>query len=208
MEQFFNPDKMFTYMKGYINGKGWKESAKALQFARRLHAGQKRKGGDPYIAHPLTMACHAVSIGIDNDVIIAAILLHDVVEDCNVKVDEIPCSDEVRQAVYLLSFRKPANKDEVNTAKQMYYNAIRENPYATIAKIFDRCHNVSTMGGVFSREKLREYIDETRTFVVPLISHAKEMYPEYQSQLFDLKYHIYSLLYSIEGMMRNEEAGQ
>ena len=60
----FNPEKMYTYLRGYASGLGMKDTLKALAFAREKHNGQFRKSGEPYIVHPLTMACNAVSMGI------------------------------------------------------------------------------------------------------------------------------------------------
>ena len=75
------------------------------------------------------------------------------------------------------------------------------NGKASICKIIDRCNNVSTMSGVFKKEKLLEYINETNTFIMPLIRSTKERYPEYQNALFLLKYQIVTLLTSIEGAL-------
>ena len=44
----------------------------------------------PYINHPFTMACHALAMGLEDDELIAALLLHDVVEDCGVSAEELP----------------------------------------------------------------------------------------------------------------------
>ena len=57
----------------------FQETPKALLFAERCHAGQRRKGPAklPYIIHPLTMACHALSLGLAEDELIATALLHD-----------------------------------------------------------------------------------------------------------------------------------
>lgn len=101
----FNCEKMYTYLKGYASGAGMKETLKALAFAREKHSGQLRKSGEPYIAHPLTMACNAVSMGIREDTVIATILLHDVCEDCGVGLVELPVNETVRHAVDLMTFR-------------------------------------------------------------------------------------------------------
>ena len=208
MKANFNDERMYTYLKGYAMGKGLPETMKALNYARRLHKGQVRKGGEPYIVHPLTMACQAISLGIDDD-IISAILLHDVVEDCGVSINDLPVNNTIKHSVELLSFNKPdkyLEKDgigpSINVVKTHYYEKIADDRIAIIAKLIDRCHNVSSMAGVFTKEKIKEYIDETELFVIPLIREAKENYPEYQNVLFILKYHIFSLLDAIQSTMQ------
>ena len=60
----------------------------AITFAVAVHSGQRRKSGSPYILHPMEAATVAGSITNDEDVIIAA-LLHDVIEDAGVKPADI-----------------------------------------------------------------------------------------------------------------------
>ena len=84
----YNIDKMYTYLRGFLIGANMENSLKALQFAREKHKGQIRKDGVPYIVHPLSMACYAVALGIKDDNIIATVLLHDVVEDCDVPAED------------------------------------------------------------------------------------------------------------------------
>lgn len=100
----FNAEKMYTYIRGFAAGANMSETAQALGFAREKHLGQLRKSGEPYIIHPLTMACNALSLGIRDDAIIAAILLHDVCEDCDVSLAELPVNEVVKNAVRLLTF--------------------------------------------------------------------------------------------------------
>lgn len=206
MRSHFNEEKMYTYMKGFAMGSHLTETMKALNFARKLHNGQFRKSGEPYISHPLTMACQAISMGIVNDEIISSILLHDVVEDCGVSINDLPCNDKIKEAVKLLTYVKPEiylEKDghgiSIKDVKANYYEAIAGNEIAAIVKIFDRCHNVSSMAGTFTKSKLHEYIEETETYVLPMIRKAKDEYPEYQNAIFVLKYHIFSVLDAIKG---------
>ena len=83
----FNADKMYTYIRGYASGAGMKQTLKALSFAREKHEGQKRKNGDPYLIHPLIMACKCVKPSEFRMInVVATILLHDVCEDCGVSL--------------------------------------------------------------------------------------------------------------------------
>ena len=193
----FNPDKMYTYLRGFASGAGMKETLKALSFAREKHAGQRRKSGEPYIVHPLMMACNAVSIGIRDDAVIATILLHDVCEDCGVSLAELPVSEPIKRAVDLMTFRVMEGENK-EIAKNRYYNLLLQCREATLTKLIDRCHNVSSMAGTFSVEKLKAYIEETRHYVLPLLRKAKILYPEDADVLFVLKYHMVSVVDSID----------
>lgn len=200
----FNYEKMYTYLRGFAMGSNMPETLKALSFARQKHKDQKRRSGEPYIIHPLTMACNAVSIGIVDDNIVATILLHDVVEDCNVSLADLPVSDQVKRGVKAMTFTVLEGETK-ELAKFRYYNLMIENKEATVTKLVDRCHNVSSMAGVFSKEKLESYIKETREYVLPLLRKAKEVYPEMSNVFFILKYHISSVVDSIEATLIAEE---
>jgi len=202
----FNSEKMYTYLRGFASGAGMKETLKALAFAREKHNGQFRKSGEPYLVHPLMMACNAVSMGIKEDAIVATILLHDVCEDCGVGVAELPVNNTVKHAVDLMTFRVMEGETK-EIAKNRYYNMLLESREAAITKLIDRCHNVSSMAGTFSVEKLKSYIEETRHYVLPLLRKVKTMYPEESDILFVLKYHIVSVVDSIEATIQVFEQG-
>ena len=197
----FHPEKMYTYLRGYAPGLGMKDTQKALSFAREKHKDQYRKSGEPYIVHPLTMACNAVSMGIKEDAVIATILLHDVCEDCGINPNELPVSETVKHAVDLMTFRVMDGETK-EIAKNRYYNRLIENREAALTKLIDRCHNVSSMAGTFSVEKLKSYIEETRHYVLPLLRKVKDQYPEDSDVLFVLKYHIVSVVDSIEATIQ------
>ena len=85
----FNADKMYTYIRGFATALEMQQTLRALAFAREKHKGQIRKSGDPYIIHPLTMACNALSLGIKDDNVIATILpakISDIVSNSSVVV--------------------------------------------------------------------------------------------------------------------------
>ena len=200
----FSPEKMYTYIKGFATALRMEQTLKALSYAREKHQGQFRKSGDPYIVHPLTMACDALSMGIKDDNTIATILLHDVCEDCGVSFKELPINDDVRRGVQLMTFTV-LDGETKEDAKKRYYSMLIQSKEAVITKLIDRCHNVSSMAGAFSIEKLKSYITETRTYVFPLLRQAKDHYPEESDRLFTLKYHITSVIDAIDLTMQAYE---
>ena len=192
-ERLFNEDRMYTYVKTYASVKNLCQTSKVLPYARELHKGQVRKGKDkvPYIYHPLLIACHALSLGLDEDNMISAALLHDVCEDCGVAVEELPVNELTKEAVLLLTKSEETEKDQ-------YYQQISKNPIATMIKLLDRCNNVSGMAAAFSKEKLVKYIKETENYVYPLLQKAKSEYPMYSNQIFLIKYHMTSVIEAIK----------
>jgi len=192
-DRLFNEDRMYTYVKTIATMKGMSQTVEVLPYAREKHKGQFRKGKDqvPYIYHPLLMACHALSLGLEDDNLISAILLHDVCEDCGVKVEDLPVNDVVKEAVRLVT--KDGTKDMDD-----YYQDISENAIATMVKLLDRCNNVSGMAAAFSKEKMVEYIKETEKYVYPLLETAKTRYSEYSNQVFLIEYHMTSVITTLK----------
>lgn len=198
----FSAEKMYTYVRGFASGAEMPETLKALSYAREMHDGQLRKSGEPYIAHPLTMACDALALGIRDDEVIATILLHDVCEDCGVFPEELPVGSEVQHSVSLVTFFMLEGEEKAD-ALDRYYRSMLESRPATITKLFDRCHNVSSMAGPFSKMKLLSYIEETRSYVLPLLRSAKQRWPGDSNVFFVVKYHMVSVLDSIEIMLKS-----
>ena len=204
-DALFSPEHMYSRIAVTSELEGLRETFAALRFMKKAHEGQYRKPSlfsdtkVPYITHPLMMACHAHALGIREDKILASILLHDVCEDCGVTPEELPFSEEVREAVRLLSFQVMPSESRAD-AKKRYYAAIAENRIARIVKILDRCNNISTMASSFTQKKLVAYVDETETYVMPLLEQAKYAIPEYADAFYLLKYHMRSVLESIKAM--------
>ncbi len=201
-DRLFDENRMYTYVKTSAVIKNLHQTLKVLPYVREKHTGQVRKGADavPYIYHPLLMACHALALGLEDDNLLSAVLLHDVCEDCNVAVEELPVNDVTKEAVTLVT--KADKMDE--KAKALYYTNIASNPIAVMVKLLDRCNNVSGMATGFSKEKLVSYINETETWFYPMMQQAKTDYPQYNNQIFLLKYQIASVVSSIKHLLAEE----
>ena len=194
--------KSYYFLKGYATAKRYYNMQKSLVLAQQFHDGQKRKGGADYLVHPLRVCTYLVSLNFDDDVLLSAALLHDVIEDNdllkdnpNILVDVYKIDEEVLRVVQTVTKQK--GLDEERTIR--YFDGIKRNWRALLVKISDRVNNVSTMA-VFTPEKRQEYIDETRRFVIPLCSYGKLYYPELSNALTAMKYHITSICDSIEYM--------
>lgn len=209
-DEIFSEKRMYTRMATIAQTKNLQETARALVYADEKHKGMVRKASPfaqedvPYITHPLMMACHAFAMGIDKDVVLATILLHDVCEDCGVRPEDLPFSDPVRHAVALLTkpkLPKNATKEERKKRDEKYYAGIWTDSTASIVKAIDRCNNVSMMSLSFTDDKLREYITETETYVLPLLRHIKHDFLEYSNAEFLINYQLRTTMETIKAML-------
>ncbi len=197
-DRLFDETKMYTFLKTFAISKGLFQTAKVLPYVREKHEGQFRKGEDkvPYVNHPLLIACHALSLGMCDDNILSAALLHDVSEDCGVPIEDLPVNDETKEAVALLTKDFGALKKSKEAVEE-YYKAISENKIASIVKLLDRCNNVSGMAAAFDEAKMANYIKETETYIYPLMDKTSDNFPEYANQIFLIKYHMTSVVEAI-----------
>lgn len=196
-------DAMYAHVEETAKNKKMSQTLKALVIMKEKHAGQFRKGEDhlPYIVHPLKMACHALSMQLFEDELIATLLLHDVVEDCNVSAEELDVNDIVRENVNNVSYKKLEGRTKEESIAE-YYKKIYGSRIACLVKLIDRCNNVSTMATSFSRERLVKYIGETEKYVLPLLEYVKKTYPEYGHVTFLIEYQMTSILDSIKYLVK------
>jgi len=145
---------------------------KAYEYAEKLHEGQKRQSGEPYITHPLAVAMILSELEADIDTIAAA-LLHDVIEDCNVPKEYIaaefnPFIADLVDGVTKISDLQFESKDEefaTNTRKLI--STISEEIRIIIIKLADRLHNMRTLEYVDERRRLTNS-NETRDIFAPI----------------------------------------
>lgn len=196
--------KTYMFIKEYAAVKGLKQTGIALVLARKLHTGQYRNGGVPFLVHPLNVCSMLISYGIEDDVILAAALLHDILEDCR---DQLPkneqeiitehrLSQEVFDIISLLTKESGLNQEELS----VYFGRIQANPKGALIKLSDRFHNLSTLY-TFSFDRMKKYIDETNTFLIPMAGFCRDFYPEYRNAFSILENSIYSMNHSMEIMM-------
>lgn len=149
----------------------------AYLFANEAHAGQVRKSGQPYIVHPISVAYILVELGMDTECIVAA-LLHDVIEDTPVMLEEV--IDKFGKRISVLidgvtklekithSSREGLSREETqaeNLRKMLF--AMNEDIRVIIIKLADRLNNIRTLGAL-PPQKQRDIARETMEVFAPL----------------------------------------
>lgn len=188
MEKIYQEDEktMFTYLRGRLDGPGFEQSQAALVFARKAHAGQFRDNGAPYIIHPLSMACDAIACKGATDEIIATILLHDVVEDCNIPLSALPVNDTVKYGVKLMTKKAFTGEEKEETIRR-YFNELLDSKEAVVCKAFDRYANLNDMEWVFDEARIIKNVRETHIYLMPILKEAKYEYPELSDMLHTIR---------------------
>ncbi len=127
---------------------------RAENFAREKHEGQYRRGGLPYITHPIAVSALLFDGGYDEDFLIAG-LFHDLLEDTDATEAEILDLGGER----VLDAVKRVTKTEGYVMAD-YVRGIKDSPVARAVKAADRLHNLRC-AVVCSEDFKRRYILET-----------------------------------------------
>lgn len=210
--------KPYMFVKGFAVARGMTATLGALPLARRIHDGQHRKGETvvdgravklPYVLHVLKVTSTLLSLPLsfDNaelDIMATAALLHDSIEDGRDFLGEdghrlvtaygVP--EEAYRIISLLSKHTGASPEELSA----YFKQIRGDRLALLIKLSDRSHNVEDLYNM-KPEKLHKYVKETRDYIYPMTSYAKDRYPELSPAVTILKSKIVSLTELTEAMI-------
>lgn len=156
----------------YLSEKQIEEIYHAYLTAAMAHEGQKRFTGEPYITHPVAVACILADIKMDKQSIMAA-LLHDVIEDT--EVDKTTLAEEFGQQVADLvdgvskltqiEFRSRAEAQAENFRKMVL--AMAKDIRVIIVKLADRLHNMRTLEPL-KPSKRRRIAQETLDIFAPI----------------------------------------
>ena len=157
------------------------EIFRAFSLAKKAHAGTRRKSGEPYIFHPLAVALIAVKeVGLGPIAVVCA-LLHDVVEDTNITLDEIRTIFGDRVAVIVdgvtkiedvLEMQQSDSKQAENYRKILL--SMCDDAYVIFLKLCDRLHNMRTLDSMKDTKKLT-ISSETQYLYIPL-AHRLGLY--------------------------------
>ena len=163
---------------------------KAYEFAEENHRGQYRKSGEPYIVHILYVGFILANLRV-SPVTIAAGLLHDVIEDCDVSKDTLTENFSLEIATLVESVTKIGNiefKDEKEYLAENHrkiFIAMAKDVRVIFIKLVDRLHNMRTLQ-YQSPEKQKKIAAETLDVYAP-IAHRLGI-SEIKNELEDLSF--------------------
>lgn len=182
----------------YMSASELKLVKEAYRFSDEMHLGQVRKSGEPYISHPIAVAEICAEWKLDVQAIMAA-LLHDVMEDQDVKKDELierfgaPVATLVDGLSKLekIEFQSQIEAQAENFRKMLL--AMARDVRVILVKLADRLHNMRTLD-FMSAEKKRRISRETMDVYVPIAHRLglNNIYRELQDLAFS---HLYPMRY-------------
>jgi GTP diphosphokinase / guanosine-3',5'-bis(diphosphate) 3'-diphosphatase len=172
----------------------------AYRYAAAAHLGQTRKTGEPYISHPVAVACILAKLHLDLPTLLAA-LLHDVVEDTGVLVAEISqkFGPQVGKLVDGLTkldkieFQSATQAQAENFRKMLL--AMSQDVRVILVKLADRLHNMQTLDAM-ELDKKKRIARETLDIYAPIANRLglNLIYQELEDLSFE---HLYPMRYRV-----------
>lgn len=172
-----NKSELLDFAKPYYEENQLLELEAAIDYASTAHKGQKRRSGEPYISHPLSVAGILIDWGMDVDSVLAGIL-HDTVEDTEATLEEIESLfgkdvaflvdgvtkvGQVRSGMKDLQEYLPQTRD--NLSKLLI--AVGQDVRVIIIKLADRLHNLQTLK-YMPKEKQQKIARESLEVFAPM----------------------------------------
>lgn len=170
----------------------------AYEFANTAHTGQTRLSGEPYMEHPLKTSLFLAELQMDSTTLAAA-LLHDVVEDCDVKLEDLNKKFGPEITKLVDGVTKLHKIDSVNTTGLSYTQsnrqaeslrkmlvAMAQDIRVVLIKLADRLHNLRTLD-VHPKDKRESIAKETLDIYAPLA---------HRLGIWDIKWRLEDLAFS------------
>ena len=165
-------DSLAHRLRAYLSEDQINQVRRSYYYAEQAHEGQKRMTGEPYIGHPLAVACILADMHMDHQSLTAA-MLHDVIEDTGISKDAISeqfgnAVAEIVDGVSKLTHMHFENKTLAQAENfQKMVLAMAKDIRVILVKLADRLHNMRTLS-VLRPEKRRRIAKETLDIYAPI----------------------------------------
>ncbi|WP_425360211.1 MULTISPECIES: HD domain-containing protein [unclassified Candidatus Tisiphia] len=142
-----------------------KEVKKAIYYAKKYHGSQMRQSGEPYYSHPIEVAYMTSDYLFRTDIIVTSIL-HDTIEDTELSKSMIASIFGEQVASQVEDLTRVKSYGKISAAETIELLFQQKKKDILLIKLFDRLHNMQTIGAK-SPEKIKKIVEETlREFVV------------------------------------------
>ncbi|MDF2378604.1 MAG: HD domain-containing protein [Candidatus Gracilibacteria bacterium] len=147
----------------------------AKVFVEHIYKGKKRRTGDPFVSHPYAVQALLRNAGVDDEEVLTAALLHDILEDTDLSKSYLAFRFGLRIAdiVEMLSKQDFWTTDFCKMKSNMDEMEIGfgHHPEAVVIKMADRLHNLQTIEG-FKPKKQQEYLYESTEVLMPVFDRC------------------------------------
>lgn len=217
-----NFHKEAVWIYGFAEGYGLGKLKKAIRLANELHHGQFRLDGRFYIEHPTEVCRYLINLGVRVDALLAALMLHDSVEDVLLSkftkeaiangaqnLEKVALKkayyylkdrvgEEAASLVLLLTKRKGETEEKY---KARYSRTIG----SVLAKGGDKASNIGDMIRSYGTEKLEEHSEEAIDGILKVMKEFRNSDPEYGNVLIALRDRMVAVLLVIKEVIKHRK---
>ena len=165
-------DQLIARVRNYQSDADLGVIRRAYEFSAKVHEGQRRRSGEPYVQHPVAVAGVLTMLKTDVTAVVAG-LLHDTLEDTVATAEELE-REFGKEVVHLvdgvtkigkITFRSSEEKQAENFRKMVL--SMADDIRVVIIKLADRLHNMRTLEHLDERKR-QEIAQETLEIYAPL----------------------------------------
>ncbi len=175
-----NLKDIINELKNHNRRSDTKLITRAYEYAKLHHGDQKRLSGEDYIVHPVQVAYILSTLGLD-DATICAALMHDLLEDTDITLDDLKqdFSEEIAEMVNGVTKLGKINyvsaeEEQVENYRKMFL-AMGKDIRVILIKLADRLHNMRTLK-YLKRDRQIANAKETLELYAPLANRLRSIF--------------------------------
>lgn len=184
-------EKTYFYLKGFADKGKMTNTLTSLALAKQYYNGLFRKSGDAFIIHPLRVCSYLISLGIEDDCICSAALLHEIINQCNLEYNGIEILTKYHLNPLILDYIRLLSNSE-HYPLPLYYEALSQRPEVMLLKLSNRANTCTKLTNS-TDDEIRAYVDECEKYIYPLCEYGINHYPDYSEKIQLMYHHIHPI---------------